>query len=772
MHRVVAQEELSDSELTGSVLPLFAEPLSRLYIKCFGRYKRSGTLLDLHLAVLLSRLTIDCLPHDHARLPGYLSDHGFHLSSRFEHPDLRQLADIDEAIDVCRRSANLSPVDCAHEPARYYNLGFCLNLRFDRLGEQPDIKDAIAAHRRAIELVPEGHPKKPTYYNTLASSLRARFEILGEYVDLEDSVEAQRLSVQFTPDDDPFSKADRLAYLSRYYEIMFLQFGDVVDLKNAMATRRQSINLTPDDDISKPERLHTLALSLPSLFIKTGEPADIDDAIAAERRAVELAPRTELARYLIHLGSLLRSRYKHYSSLIDLNDAISTFRRAANLAPESAYHKSTLALSLMTRFERLGELVDVDDAIEAGRLAVKCTSDGHLTKPKRLVELGTALEARFRRLHDPHNIEEATSLQLRAVELATEDEPNKSMLFFTLASSWKTWLGLSRSPSHFESAYGHFQNAIHSSGPPQQKLQAALEIARMCSGFPELVTSEDVVLKAHRYVLEALPPILRPGYSISRRYIELSSLDISDAVTAAASAAIALGKYSLALEWLEEGRGMVWAQLGRLQNPLDELRQRDPELSDELERVSASLQSIGSTSDAAQTLSRLQLFMAREAQARRRYDLAKDHDILLARVRSIEGFESFLRPKTIRELSSACRDGPVAVINVNSLRCDALVLCPSGNIVHIPLPDFSLTKAKSIQISLAKCLDGRNVRLADDASRAFLPHQQVDNDSRMRHMLGILWICVVQPVLSSIREEVSIETRTARKLLTSFEPSC
>jgi hypothetical protein len=78
----------------------------------------------------------------------------------------------------------------------------------------------------------------------------------------------------------------------------------------------------------------------------------------------------------------------------------------------------------------------------------------------------------------------------------------------------------------------------------------------------------------------------------------------------------------------------------------------------------------------------------------------------------LEGFERFLLPKTIPELSAAAQEGPVVILNIANDKCDTLVLIPGlrDEVMHIPLDDFKPESAGSMAQSL-RDLVGRSERL-------------------------------------------------------------
>ena len=71
-------------------------------------------------------------------------------------------------------------------------------------------------------------------------------------------------------------------------------------------------------------------------------------------------------------------------------------------------------------------------------------------------------------------------------------------------------------------------------------------------------------------------------------------LDISDLVTSAVACAFKFRRPDLALEWLEQGRCLIWNQLNNLRSPLDLLSAHNEEIASDMLRVSRALENAGS----------------------------------------------------------------------------------------------------------------------------------------------------------------------------------
>lgn len=141
---------------------------------------------------------------------------------------------------------------------------------------------------------------------------------------------------------------------------------------------------------------------------------------------------------------------------------------------------------------------------------------------------------------------------------------------------------------------------------------------------------------------------------------------ISDVSTTAAACAFNLGRTDLALEWLEQSRCIVWGQLNDLRTPIDVLRAKDPELADDVVRVSSALQDSGSLSIEDDDLATDSLTTEEVVK------LAREWDELLEKVRTLPDFEDFLQPLSSSTIFDHLpKSGLIILINVHKDCCDA-----------------------------------------------------------------------------------------------------
>ncbi|KAH6881216.1 CHAT domain-containing protein [Coprinopsis sp. MPI-PUGE-AT-0042] len=650
-------------------------------------------------AISAQRRAEQLTPDGHADLPGCLNNLGNSILCRFERTG--DLSDIAEAISAQRRAVQLTPEGHADLPGCLNNLGISFRRRFERTGDLSDIAEAISAQHRAVQLTPDGHADLPGCLNNLGNSFRRRFQHTGDLSDMAEAISAQRRAVQLTPD----GHADLPGCLNNLGNSILCRFertGDLSDMAEAISAQRRAVQLTPDGHADLPGCLNNLGNSILCRFERTGDLSDIAEAISAQHRAVQLTPEghADLPGCLNYLGISFRCRFQHTGDLSDIAEAISAQRRAVQLIPDSHADLpgclNNLGNSFLRRFERTGDLSDIAEAISAQHRAVQLTPEGHAALPGWLNNLGASFLCRFERTH------------------SQED--------------------LAASISNYKSA------PTSTFGPPRHQLVAARTWANLLNQhYPQSLDT----LHAFDTALSLIALIAGLEESVRGRYSQLH--DICGIALKAASAACSLGQVDKALEWLEQGRCVVWSQLSNLRTPLDDLHLHNSQLAQSVANISKQLENAGSSRGQSRFDLSASEKMLLEDEARAHLKLARRWDELLKTIRSIPGFESFLQPLPCSSLLQHLPvSGPVVVINVDEQRCDAIALLVGlDKPLHIPLPDFSLEKANKYRGDLKANLESQQLRMRE-------VQEAMDEDVVVRKILRDLWNEVVSPILNTL----------------------
>ncbi|KAG8707225.1 hypothetical protein FRC08_000630 [Ceratobasidium sp. 394] len=271
-----------------------------------------------------------------------------------------------------------------------------------------------------------------------------------------------------------------------------------------------------------------------------------------------------------------------------------------------------------------------------------------------------------------------------------------------------------------------------STGFPSPRFTAARMWAMLCV-IDQTIGSP---LDAYKKLMALIPQVVWLGSDIDRQYESVAS--IKNIATDAATIAIEHQKYELALEWLEEGRAVVWNQLLQLRTPLDQLTTANPSLAQELGKVFQALD-LSTPSDSSPES--LLDFSAVEEPAQRRRRLAEKRDDLVAQARSLSGLRDFLCPKSASSLAAAARIGPVVMVIAEHRGCYALIVQPrSTEVTCLPLTNFKYKKSIIARALLSHSLlaQGRSDRAVTNKPQSTKP---------MEDVLRMLWTDVAKPVL-------------------------
>ncbi|KAJ7474972.1 CHAT domain-containing protein [Mycena latifolia] len=468
--------------------------------------------------------------------------------------------------------------------------------------------------------------------------------------------------------------------------IRFEQLGNLTDLNECMATFKAAVSLTSERHPGMPSHLNNLGNSLLTRFEQLGNLTDLNESVTTFKAAVSLTPEGHPDRPLClnNLGNSLLSCFERLGDLTDLNESVSTFKAAVSLTPEGhpQMHSwlNNLGNSLLRRFERLGDLTDLNESVTTFKASVSLTPEGHPDMLACLNNLGGSLFRRFERLGELTDLNESVSTFKAAVSLTPEGHPEMPQYLHNLGNCLHLRFNTLKNPHDCEEMLLQYSCAASSlTGSAHVRFQASRRWAHYAHSY-----KDPSLLHAYTTAVELVPKVAWLG----------------QLVRDAASAAIEAHEYSKAVEWLKQGRSVIWSQFLTLRTPVDDLHMVHPKLAAELVSISNLLETSGRRSgiEAASFGPSQSL----QATAHQYHEHAVRRDKLLQQIRGLAGFEQFLLPKPIAELSAAATIGPVVLVNTSSYRSDALILIPGvgDEVMHVPLPDFTLDQMKIVKPAL------------------------------------------------------------------------
>ncbi|KAG8688226.1 hypothetical protein FRC11_005837, partial [Ceratobasidium sp. 423] len=763
--------------------------LNNLGLSWWKRYHLLGDHEDLDRAIAYQTQVMQLAAEDHPDKPGFLNNLGNSWMSRFRL--LGDTTDINKAITYQTQAVGLAPQGYPHKAVLLNNLGSSMFCRYARLGDSADLDKEIEFKSQAVQLTPEIHPNKPAFLSSLGHSLFHRYERLGNLVDLDKAIEYKSQAIQSTPQHH-LNKPDWLNTLGRWEWCRFERAGRLTDVDKAIEHNMQAIRLTPETHKSRPQYLSDLGCSRMRRFERVGDLSDLDRAIEHQTQAIQLTPEGHKyrAEYLCNLGHSLRRRFERLDDLADVDKAIRLQQLAVHLIPEGQIDKHialmNLGCSWSSRFQRLEQPADIDKAIEYQAEAVRLAPDNHPDKQMYLNSLGHSWARRSVILGEPAGLDKAIQCQTEAVQLTPEDHPDKPRNLNNLGNSFAYRYSKFGNLTDLDKDIEYHAHAVrltpeghrgkpdhlHNLGDAlvrrfaQLGQRADLESARISfqRGAELVVTNPETQIKCARKwgdcalrldisPLEAcqrsfalIPHLVWVGMTIQDRYRTLTQ--ISDFASQAASWAVSVQYYDLAIEWLEEGRSIVWNQILQLRTPFDDLAVADPGLASRFKGIASELEGAGLRTKALASGTSIESQLGLEHQAHHHRHLAAQWELLLAEARQLPGLNNFLRPRKIEELREAASTGPLVIINTHPSRCDALIIFPGHeDVVHIPLDRFSQTKAVECRAQMLSLIGHRG---DGDKARGFKRYSKIVNPREQLRPLVVLWLDVVGPVLDAL----------------------
>ncbi|KAG9108822.1 hypothetical protein FRC07_008405, partial [Ceratobasidium sp. 392] len=622
------------------------------------------------------------------------------------------------------------------------NLGVLYLSLFERLGQPEYLEKTVWFYESAALLSSDGHPDYPEHLQRLCVIRLLVFKHLGKAEQLEKAIcEAEQLLL-LTPEGHP-GRLARLCIIGQAYRFQSERSGRVDDIGRARIYLGNALMLTPDDHKDLPTLLSDLGNANYLLYRRLGRLEDLQKAVRYLQQASCLTPDGDESKHsqLSSLGIIYTVLFQRLGRLEYMELAVNCHEQAVLMI--SVGHKdkpsrlSSLGGAYLALFERLGRLGDIYKSIECQEKAVALTSGNHPDWPSYLERLGHSYGVLFKNVGRVEDMNKATSYLEQAVALTPDDHPPKLLrLVFLGQLSWILF-NTSHEPRDLIKAMTIIRQAAYVPvGYPSDKLRAARLWAMIAAEID--LESE---LEAYARTMELLPQAAWLGVSVDHRYESLINVEFRVLGAGAATAAIKCQRFDLALEWLEQGRSIVWGQTLQLRAPFEELASVDPMMAEQFKQVSYELDQVSRHYSSRQTLSSDSEAEIGDAQRHRR--LAIEWERLLDNVRLLPGLHGFLRPNA-SNLVDLVQDGTVVIVNVYFDRCDALILRAGAEITtHVPLSTFSFEKAETARNLLKTCLSARGVR------RGIKRHTYNPTDT-LRNILKELWFEVAKPVLDHL----------------------
>jgi tetratricopeptide (TPR) repeat protein len=210
------------------------------------------------------------------------------------------MADLDEAVVVCRQAVALAPAHSSAASLPLGALGSVLRARYARTGSSADLDEAIRYSKMAIELESPGSLSHVHYLNNLVNSLHDRAKLKGDIEDYAELVHA----VEMCPPEMP-GLPTVLSNLGHCLLANYMHTGNTEDLERAIELQRQAVDGSPPDSPFQVAVLGNLGITLHKRYELNQCQVDLDEATELLERAAEMGLQTNPNTALVASGNWL-----------------------------------------------------------------------------------------------------------------------------------------------------------------------------------------------------------------------------------------------------------------------------------------------------------------------------------------------------------------------------------------------------------------------------------------------------------------------------------
>ncbi|TFY50540.1 hypothetical protein EVG20_g11460 [Dentipellis fragilis] len=510
---------------------------------------------------------------------------------------LRDISNLDRAISILDNGVQLMPNTNPKKHNFLFSLGQACLTRFENLQQTVDLDKAIDSYvdhlisvlELAVMTVPGGSSQKLWLLCRLVSELSWHIDEFKQLADVDKIISAQAEVVELSADTDPdhiplyflansqtrrssLLKGDDIAQalaLLMWGETLYLSFlrdGKTIDIDAVVTSLQDALGLVAADDPDRHRYLHSLMGMYAERFDQLHSVSDVDNAIVLCHEALSQTPseHPDKLSLLTNQGICHNDRFRLLREQHDIDAAILLHREAVKLAskPEKATYLHNLGTALCIRFHDFTDMSDLDAGLRAYSDALEVTPKNHLEKKA--------------------DIDKSIEYICRAIELRPENDPKRSFCSSTFGWALGERYEQFHSPADLSEALASLQQAAMSpAGLPRTHLDAS--ILWTIYGRQDPQDPKKQLLDVYEVMVDLIPRLVWLGSTIQECHKTLPS--ISEHIREAVMGAHKDGQPDRAVEWLEQGRSIVWSQHLNLHTPVDDLKAANPTLAARLVEI-------------------------------------------------------------------------------------------------------------------------------------------------------------------------------------------
>jgi hypothetical protein len=685
-------------------------------------------------------------PPGHAHRRQTVSDLGDALWLFCYHHSLDK-ARADCCIAMLREALHLCPPGHVLRDEALHDLARALFfITFEFLGDQDALAESVVLNREALTLRPPGHPSRDRSLGNLAAALSMRFDDCGDFDLLEEAVRMHREVLGLRPLGHP-RRDNALNNLSATLMTSFEHQGSFETVTEAIALGREAVDLRPVGNPFRFTSLSNLAEALKLRFLYQGFSVCLAEAVEISREALHTMPdaHPKRGKMMMSYGEMLLLAFQEHGDSCLLSEAIVVLRETLTLLPEGvqfydiALHN--LAGALVASFEQSGDISLLSEATTLHQEALKLRPPGHALRIKSLDGLAD-LYCRI----EPVSWKEAHTLYCEALRICPQGYPFRTQLLSGIARCFldagSPFFDPVQGMSHLSEAYAdnftHITRRLRAASTDMHNIEATY--ASVTRHMDEAARSRynTLMLELYYQIIGILP--LAANFGIDHKARLRAVVGTDGIARNAASRAVLVGRVSVAIETLEEGRCVFWTQTLHLRTTaFDRVPKDDRE---ELQRLLFLLDGATHGTKASE-LSAAQ--HERELGRRRHHN--ERAQSLIVKIRGYPGLNRFLLPSAFDAVFASLPDGFVVIVNTSEVAHHALILHRPTRLATSVGLEFPYTGFDSASLKAKLPRDGASTFDVDNSRAMRLSSGEEDS---VDYVLRLLWTSIVWPVINRL----------------------
>ncbi|KAI9509776.1 CHAT domain-containing protein [Russula earlei] len=349
-----------------------------------------------------------------------------------------------------------------------------------------------------------------------------------------------------------------------------------------------------------------------------------------------------------------------------LSQSGSTSRRGSTLMAMKDQH-----LDAILSHTRITDMADIKEAIDYYRLALASFHPGTQITTLAAFALGDVLYKAFSCTKNIDYLNESISVLQHSLTITVDHFLQADLLIRSLSSRFN----LLHNKEDFDEIMQRFHVAVndkHVKTP--DRFDMSCDWAKNARRFrhPCTSTAYDCAISLMHDTLTFTPTLYTQHSRLAAVPNEGRILPLDYASHLVQSA-----RFDQAIETLERGRALLWSEMRGFRTSMDQLRAADSQLANKLAVVNRDLEMLtltdssntdGDGGDGLEGMDQVGFLLLKQRK------LLDDRVKLISQVRSLPGFESFLKAPSFDNLISAASRGPVIVINHSEWRSDIIIL--------------------------------------------------------------------------------------------------